>query len=88
VSDFPAMERTPYSPPSALPAGEPDGDIPGGVVPARLDSSIYQDQRWCANCGGARIFVDVYETDFGRVRICLGCGEENVVRFSRTTEAA
>lgn len=65
--------------------------VEGGCLPcspAALDPFLYQQMRWCVNCGGEQVFVEVFETDFGRVGCCLGCGEERVVQFSRTTEAA
>lgn len=49
-----------------------------------LDSLLYQDMRWCANCGGRKIFVPCYECDFGIVGYCDGCGEERVLQFTRT----
>jgi hypothetical protein len=55
---------------------------------AVLDSAIYRDMRWCAHCGGQAIFVEVYEFSGGRVGVCLGCGEEKIALFTRTTEAA
>ncbi len=48
-----------------------------------LDPEVYQDMRWCAKCAGEQIFVEVYEFESGRVGVCLGCGDESVVRFSR-----
>jgi len=53
-----------------------------------LDSDIYRDKRWCANCGGEQAFVEVYEFEGGRVGFCWGCGEERVVPFSRTNSEA
>jgi len=55
---------------------------------AALDPFLYQEMRWCVRCGGEQIFVPVFETDFGRVGVCLGCGEERVQRFTRETECA
>lgn len=43
----------------------------------------YQDMRWCANCGGPRIFLPVYECENGRMGICLGCEEEDFQPFTR-----
>lgn len=50
-----------------------------------LDTDIYRDMRWCSNCGGQRIFLEVFEFDAGRVGVCLGCGEERIALFTRTT---
>lgn len=53
-----------------------------------LDPLLYQDMRWCPNCGGEQVFVEVYEFDGGRLGICLGCGEERVVLWTRATGEA
>jgi len=79
------------APPSACPpagthAVSPEGSGFQAVAP--LDSDVCRDMRWCINCGGQQIFVEVFETDFGRVGCCLGCGEERVIRFSRTNSEA
>lgn len=60
----------------------------GGRTVAVLDSQLYQDMRWCPNCGGAQIFVVVYEFEGGRVGVCLGCGDERIAAFTRTTQEA
>jgi hypothetical protein len=70
-------------------AGAEDGGRGGSAaptvleVPGKLDQDVYRDMRWCANCGGQQIFVEMYEFEAGRVGVCLGCGDERVVRFSR-----
>lgn len=51
---------------------------------AALDFNLYRDMRWCANCGGERVFLEVFRFAGGRVGCCLGCGEERVIAFSRT----
>ena len=48
-----------------------------------LNADVYRDMRWCPDCGGKQVFVEVFEFEGGRVGVCLGCGEERVVRFSR-----
>ena len=48
-----------------------------------LNADVYRDMRWCPDCGGNQVFVEVFEFEGGRVGVCLGCGEERVVRFSR-----
>ena len=67
--------------------GREDGGAGGeGIAPAVLDvldQDVYRDMRWCPNCAGEKVFVEVYEFESGRVGVCLGCGEERVVRFSR-----
>jgi hypothetical protein len=55
---------------------------------AVLDSSIYQDMCWCFKCGGERVFLLVYEFEGGRVGVCLGCGDERIAPFTRTTGEA
>ena len=65
--------------------GQEDGGAPTGV--AVLDSDVYRDMRWCVNCAGEQIFVEVYEFEGGRLGVCLGCGDERVVLFSRVNGA-
>lgn len=48
------------------------------------DPFLYQDQRWCANCGGARMFVPVDRFPHGWRGYCLGCEEVVYVMDSRT----
>jgi hypothetical protein len=50
-----------------------------------LDTDVYRDMRWCPNCGGQRVFLEVYEFENGRAGICLGCGEPRIAPFTRTT---
>jgi hypothetical protein len=59
-----------------------EAGAPGIVA---LDTDIYRDMRWCSNCGGQRVFLEVFEFEGGRVGICLGCGEERIALFTRTT---
>jgi hypothetical protein len=58
------------------------------AAPVALDPEIYRDMRWCANCGGQQVFVEMFETEWGRVGVCLGCDEEKVVLFTRTNSEA
>jgi len=51
---------------------------------AALDPFVYRDQYWCANCGGPQEFIPCFETEFGRVGVCRGCGEERVQMFTRS----
>jgi hypothetical protein len=60
----------------------------GFPVVAPLDPFLYQRMRWCVNCGGEQVFVEVFECEAGRVGCCLGCGEERVIPFSRTNSEA
>lgn len=48
-------------------------------------AELYQDMSWCGKCGGPRIFVEIFEFESGRVGYCLGCGEERIAVFTRTT---
>jgi hypothetical protein len=75
--------------PTAFSVGrtDEDGDVGRGI--AVLDSLLFQDMRWCPNCGGEQIFVPVYEFAGGRVGFCFGCGDERIAGFTRvTTEVA
>lgn len=65
--------------------GKQDGDL-GGV--AVLELGLYQRHYFCARCGGQQLFMEVFECEAGRLGVCLGCGEEKLIAFSRTTEAA
>jgi hypothetical protein len=67
--------------PSSISLTSGDGQYPGGM--AVLDSEIYRDMRWCANCGGRRVMIDVFEFEGGRMEACQGCGEEKV-RYTRS----
>lgn len=60
-------------------------DPPAASLPVPLDPAIHRDMRWCANCGGEQVFLAVYEFEAGRMGVCLGCGEEKIVGFTRTT---
>lgn len=62
---------------------------PENFSPARLDPCKYQDMHWCSDCGGPRIVISVFEIESGRFALCLGCGGEKFLPFTRiTTEAA
>jgi hypothetical protein len=43
--------------------------------------------RWCLRCGGEQVFVEVFECEHGRFGVCLGCGEEKLIPFSREVAA-
>jgi hypothetical protein len=77
---------TESSPPCSVTLG--DGCAPTSV--AVLDSDVYRDTRDdCPNCGarrGPETFVSVYEFRGGRFGVCLGCGEERTVWFTRVSE--
>jgi hypothetical protein len=64
------------------------GGAASGRGIAALDLDLHRDMRWCANCGGEQVFLEVYEFEEGRVGVCLGCGEERIVRFTRTNSEA
>ena len=53
-----------------------------------LEPFLYEDPRWCANCGGEQTFIEVFRGEFGRWGYCLGCGEEKRLPFTRTTQEA
>jgi hypothetical protein len=48
----------------------------------------YQDMRWCIHCAGEQIFIPVFECEAGRVGVCLGCGDEHLVPFTRINSEA
>jgi hypothetical protein len=49
-----------------------------------LEPWLYQDMSWCVNCGGLRIVIAVFEIESGRLGVCLGCGDEKFLPFTRT----
>ena len=53
-----------------------------------LEPWRYQDMRWCANCEGMQAVISVFEIEAGRLGLCMGCGEEKFMPFTRVTEAA
>lgn len=55
---------------------------------ASLDPFVYRDMRWCARCGGEQLFVPCFEVEAGRVGVCMGCGEEKLVAWTRTNAEA
>jgi hypothetical protein len=57
------------------------------IIPTVLPVWV-QEMRHCENCGGPQIFVIAWEFDGGRVGCCLGCGDERIERFTRTTGEA
>lgn len=60
-----------------------------GLSPvASLDPFLYRDPRWCAVCEREEEFREFFVTDLGRVGVCLGCGDERVIPFSRTNSEA
>jgi hypothetical protein len=78
--DLPAVGLDPLS--SVGTEGQ-DGGAGGGTSFAVLDSSIHRDMRWCANCAGPRMFLEVFAFDGGILVCCQGCGEERVIPFTR-----
>lgn len=56
-------------------------------TPIVLDVWV-QEMRHCDKCGGPQIFVLAWEFEGGRVGCCLGCGDERIERFTRTTGEA
>ena len=69
-------------------SGDPCGVPLARETVAALDPFVYRDMRWCMNCGGEQLFVEVYECEAGRVGVCFGCGEERVERWTRTNSEA
>lgn len=58
------------------------------VAVAALDPFLYQEMRWCEQRGELQPFVAMYESEDGRLEVCLGCGQPHFASFSRGTEAA
>ena len=73
----------PYS--VSLEDGCADCRIPIGV--AVLDSDVCRDMRWCAQREEYQEFREFLEGGCGRVGVCLGCGEERIIFFSRVPGA-
>ena len=53
---------------------------------APLDSSIYRETVFCPVCECEEEFRTMLEFVSGRIGVCLGCGDERVVGFTRRTE--
>lgn len=62
-------------------------DFPAKMSPYS-DLAIYQGNEFCPRCAGQRIFIQTFEFDGGRAGYCIGCGNERVIPFTRTSEAA
>ena len=81
--------------PNPQPAGVEGGvcETPGGSAALDLhcddlpDPFVYQERRWCANCGGDQTFVPVDRFPFGWRGYCLGCEDVVYVMDARTSEA-
>lgn len=81
ITETPSLLTEFFSSPSSV--SQEGGCVPISV--AVLDSEVCRDMRSCFNCAGEQVFVEVYEFDGGRVGVCLGCGEERVVGFTRVS---
>jgi hypothetical protein len=49
-----------------------------------LNTQVFRDVRWCSNCAGPRVAIDVYEIEGFRLVACQGCGEEKFIPFTRS----
>jgi hypothetical protein len=58
----------------------PGGNL-GGV--AALETRV-EFQRFCEKCDCLQTFVAGWECQEGLVGVCLGCGDERVMPFTRT----
>jgi len=58
------------------------------ALPIPLDPALYQETRYCVNCGGPKVVVFVDEYECGRVGFCCGCEERVFVPFTRATSEA
>lgn len=73
------------SPPSSV--GIEGSGFP--VASAALDPFLYQDMRWCADCGGEQLFVPVDRFAGGWRGYCLGCeGTKYVMDTRANSEVA
>lgn len=64
------------------------GSLGGSVsAVASLDPFVYREMRWCEACEADEEFWTLAEFVAGRIGMCLGCGDEKVIPFSRVTEA-
>lgn len=64
-----------------LDLAHPEGE---GVRVAALEPFLYQRMEWCVNCGGAQLFIEVFEFPAGRLGYCLGCESEKFIPWTRT----
>ena len=64
--------------------GVRNGDSLRGVGIAVLDSRV-EFMRFCSTCECEQMFVAGWECASGLVGCCLGCGDERIAGFSRTT---
>ncbi len=56
---------------------------------ARLpEPFVYQETRWCANCGGPQLVISIYEIEDGRLALCVGCERGVFLPFTRSTSEA
>lgn len=64
---------------------EPTAELKCGiaVLDPRFDPWLYQDRRWCANCGGEQTFIPVDRFAFGWRGYCHGCEEVVYVMETR-----
>lgn len=77
-------ERFPLNHPESASSG---GSGCAGNSVAPLDSQIYRETLYCPVCECEEEFRTMIEFVSGRIGVCLGCGDERVVPFSRVTEA-
>ena len=58
------------------------------VQPLATLETWVQEMHDCERCGGEQIFIAAWSCEAGLVGCCLGCGEEKLVRWSRTNSEA
>ena len=57
-----------------------------GLITPALTIPV-QYMRFCFKCDSEQIFVAAWECETGLVGCCLGCGDERIAPFTRTTTA-
>ena len=69
-------------------AGDERSRVSAAAIFVSLEPFLYQNMRWCVNCGGQQIFIEVFEFNGGRCGYCLGCGAQRVAYFKREVSEA
>jgi hypothetical protein len=69
-------------PPCSVGRNDEDGCAPTGI--AVLETHV-EWMRFCEICDSEQVFVAGWQCATGLVGCCLGCGNERVAPFTRTT---
>lgn len=89
---FPAARI--YPPAAAAAQGSSEGESPS--IPAPLvvpcfvvvDPDVFEDMRWCAECGGMQRFIPLERWPGGWRGLCWGCEQEKYVLIQRSESEA